>query len=71
MPLRSGVTLVAILAMFASPSFCAQSVTGGVKVGANFSKIVLKKKTRIWNGNLVSSLALHQPADDGAVFLSP
>jgi hypothetical protein len=39
MPLRSAVILVAILAMFACPSF-AQSVTGGVKAGANFSKIV-------------------------------
>lgn len=38
MPLRSAVTLVAMLAMFASPSV-AQSVTGGVKMGANFSKI--------------------------------
>ena len=38
MPLRSAVILVAILAMFASPSF-AQSLTGGVKAGVNFSKI--------------------------------
>ena len=39
MPLRIAVILVAILAMFASPSF-AQSFTGGVKAGVNFSKIV-------------------------------
>ena len=38
MPLRSAVTVVAILAVFASPSV-AQSVTGGVKGGVNFSKI--------------------------------
>ena len=39
MPLRSAVILVAILVVFAGPSW-AQSVTGGVKVGANFSNIV-------------------------------
>ncbi len=39
MPLRSAVFLVAMLVVFAGPSV-AQPVTGGVKVGANFSRIV-------------------------------
>lgn len=41
MPLRSAVILVAIMVVFAGPSL-AQSVTGGAKVGVNFSTIVVE-----------------------------